>query len=152
MKLIIDADSFPYRKGCVALAEKLGIKAVQVMSTSHYSESNEGSYAETVMVDAGPQAADTRIVNLAEEGDIVLTDDLGLACMLMAKKARAVNSRGIRVAEGNMAAKMEIRHIEKKAARSKKRLKIAGPKKHGSGDEKAVLDAVLYAIKEGGKK
>jgi hypothetical protein len=47
-----------------------------------------------VRVADGPDAADFAIATRCRRGDIVVTDDIGLAALVTGKDARAISSRG----------------------------------------------------------
>ncbi|HDT14623.1 MAG TPA: YaiI/YqxD family protein, partial [Firmicutes bacterium] len=85
MKIIIDGDSAPLKEDITALAEENGIKAVIVTSIAHYTEKTGVQKAETVLVDNRSQAADIKIMNLADRGDVCITGDSGLAHVLFGK-------------------------------------------------------------------
>ena len=148
MKIIIDGDSTPDKKEIIETAKKHGIKTVIVLSTEHFSEELEGSYAETALVENEPQAADIKIMNLAEAGDIVLTNDMPLSFMLQGKKVIVINSRGITVSKKDMSLGMEILHEEKKQRRSPKIKKVQGkgPKKYRREDTVNLIAAIEKAI------
>jgi uncharacterized protein YaiI (UPF0178 family) len=153
VKIIIDGDSTPNKKEIIDTAKKYGIKAVIVLSTEHFSEKLEYSYAETVLVDNRPQEADIKIMNLAEAYDIVLTNDMSLSFMLQGKKVTVINSRGMTVSKKDMSLGLEILHEEKKMRRSGKikRTGISGPKKYKEEDVKQLIKSLEKAIAEGGK-
>ena len=152
MRIIIDGDSTPAQEEIIETGRKYGIKVTVVLSTAHFSERNEGSYAEYVLVDSRPQEADIRIMNLASGGDIVVTNDTPLAYMLQAKGVRVVNSRGRMVTDRDMSGGIEILHEEKKIRRSRKIKKtgIKGPRKYTDGDTARVVASIEKAISEGG--
>ena len=83
MKLMIDADDCPVVALAVKTAEKYGVRCVLVCDTAH-TFSNVS--AEIITVSQGADSADFRIVNLLDTGDIVVTQDYGLAAMCLAKK------------------------------------------------------------------
>lgn len=85
MKLVIDADGCPVVALAVKTAEKYGVRCVLVCDTAH-TFSNVP--AEIITVSQGADSADFRIVNLLDTGDIVVTQDYGLAAMCLAKKQR----------------------------------------------------------------
>jgi uncharacterized protein YaiI (UPF0178 family) len=148
MKIIIDGDSTPSKREIIETGRKHGVKVIVVISTAHYSEKPEDSYEETVLVDSRPQEADIKIMNLAEAGDIVLTNDMALSFMLQGKKAAVINSRGIIVSKKDLGPGMEILHEEKKMRRSGKikRTGIKGPKKHSKADVKNLITALEKVI------
>jgi uncharacterized protein len=152
MRIIIDGDSATAQKEIIETGKKHGIKVTVVLSTAHFSEKSEGSYAEFVLVDSRLQEADIKIMNLALSGDIVVTNDTPLAYMLQSKGARVVNSRGVMVTDNDMSSGMEILHEEKKLRRSRKIKKagIKGPHKYTHGDMARLINSIEKAISEGG--
>jgi uncharacterized protein len=150
VKIIIDGDSTPDKNEITSAAEKHGIKAVIVLSTEHFSEKLMHSYAETVLVENEPQAADIKIMNLAEAGDIVVTNDMPLSFMLQGKKVTVINSRGITVSKKDMSLGMEILHEEKKQRRSPKIKKVQGkgPKKYTQDNTRKLIEALEKAMTE----
>jgi uncharacterized protein len=150
VKIIIDGDSTPDKQEIIDTARKHKIKAVIVLSTEHFSEKLEDSYAEAVLVDNRPQEADIKIMNLAEPGDIVVTNDMPLSFMLQGKKAAVINSRGITVSKKDLSYGMEILHEEKKQRRSPKIKKVQGkgPKKYRREDTGNLIAAIEKAITE----
>jgi uncharacterized protein len=148
VKIIIDGDSTPDKKEIIETAKKHAVKTVIVLSTEHFSEELEGSYAETALVENEPQAADIKIMNIAEAGDIVLTNDMPLSFMLQGKKVIVINSRGITVSKKDMSLGMEILHEEKKQRRSPKIKKVQGkgPKKYTRDNTRSLIEALEKAI------
>ena len=132
MKLMIDADGCPVVAIAVKTAEKYGVRCVLVCDTTH-TFSNVS--AEIITVSQGADSADFRIVNLLEEGDIVVTQDYGLAAMCLAKNATAINQNGLIYSEKNMDELLLSRHIHKKVRRAGGRMK--GPKKRTKQQDEA---------------
>jgi uncharacterized protein YaiI (UPF0178 family) len=147
VKIIVDADSQPARDVILAAAKKNAVRTVFVMSTSHYSEKNEGA-DEVVLVDNRKQEADIKIMNLAVKGDIAITSDTGLGLFLKSKGVEVISGRGKILSENDLEERFNAAHIEKKAMRAKKgKAKISGPPKYTDDDrnrlavnlEKAIL-------------
>ena len=92
MKILIDADGCPVTKLAVKLATERGISAIIVCDTSH-EFSIDG--AETITVSKGADSADFALVNKAENGDIIITQDYGLAAMALAKRANVITQNGL---------------------------------------------------------
>lgn len=122
MKLVIDADGCPVVALAVKTAEKYGVRCVLVCDTAH-TFSNVP--AEIITVSQGADSADFRIVNLLDAGDIVVTQDYGLAAMCLAKNATAINQNGLIYSEKNMDELLLSRHIHKKVRRAGGRMKSA---------------------------
>jgi uncharacterized protein YaiI (UPF0178 family) len=150
MRIIIDGDSTPDKQEIIETGKKHGIKVTVVLSTAHFSEKLEGSYAETVLVDSRPQEADIKIMNLARPGDAVITNDTPLSYMLQAKGVYVINSRGVIVSGRDMSAGMEALHEEKKMRRSGKRTGIRGPRKYSKDDLIKLIKSIEQVIAKGG--
>ncbi len=91
MKIIIDADAVP-RKAlaiCKKAAADFSIKLLTVASFNHLIESEHH-----IMVSDEPQAADIRVANLTESGDLVVTQDWGLAALVLCKGAIVLTPKG----------------------------------------------------------
>ena len=143
MKLVIDADGCPVVALAVKTAEKYGVRCVLVCDTAH-TFSNVP--AEIITVSQGADSADFRIVNLLDAGDIVVTQDYGLAAMCLAKKATALNQNGLIYSEKNMDELLLSRHIHKKVRRAGGRMK--GPKKRTKQQDEAFEKALTALFEE----
>jgi uncharacterized protein len=130
MKIIIDADACP--KGalqiCLKLGSKYGINVWTVASFNHNIESDHH-----IMVDSGSQEADLKVVNLAEKGDIAVTQDWGLAAMLIGKQVRCISPVGREYRPESIDNMLEERELKAKYRRSGGRTK--GPKKRTAADD-----------------
>lgn len=141
MKILIDADGCPVTGIAVEMAAKAGIKAIIYCDTSH--EFSDAA-AEVVTVSKGADSADFALVNDAEVGDIVITQDYGLAAMALAKKATPITQNGLIISDNNIDSLLMSRHAAKAARRAGKHLK--GPHKRTekqNNDFKASLFALI---------
>ena len=143
MKLVIDAVGCPVVALAVKTAEKYGVRCVLVCDTAH-TFSNVS--AEIITVSQGADSADFRIVNLLDAGDIVVTQDYGLAAMCLAKNATALNQNGLIYSEKNMDELLLSRHIHKKVRRAGGRMK--GPKKRTKQQDEAFEKALTALFEE----
>lgn len=143
MKLVIDADGCPVVALAVKTAEKYGVRCVLVCDTAH-TFSNVP--AEIITVSQGADSADFRIVNLLDAGDIVVTQDYGLAAMCLAKNATALNQSGLIYSEKNMDELLLSRHIHKKVRRAGGRMK--GPKKRTKQQDESFDKALTVLLEE----
>ena len=120
MKILIDADGCPVVDLTVRLAEKYGIECTILCDTSH-EFNREG--AKTVVVEKGADSVDFRIVNLVGEGDIVVTQDYGLAAMCLARKAIPVSQNGMVYTDKNIDQLLFTRYVSKKIRKAGGRMK-----------------------------
>lgn len=86
-----------------------------------------------VVVDSASQEADIKVLNLAEKGDIVVTQDWGLAAMVLGKQAKCLSPIGREYRPDNIEFLLEEREIKAKLRRGGGRTK--GPKKRTLQDD-----------------
>lgn len=141
MKIFIDADGCPVIDITIKLAKKYGIPCVAVCDTSHFFALDG---AEVITVSKGSDSADFKIVNLISKGDIVITQDYGLAAMCLAKETVVLNQNGFQYTVNNIESLLLSRHNAKKIRRSGGRLK-GPPKRTPLEDEmfEKALDEIL---------
>lgn len=118
MRITVDADACPVKEIILETAKKYDIPVTMVTDTSHIMYSLP---CETVTVDKGRDSADIAIANRVQRGDISVTQDYGLACMLMAKGAHVINQNGFLYTDKNIDELLMRRHISSKQRRGGKR-------------------------------
>ncbi len=139
MKIYIDADGCPVVHNTLKIARKFDVSCVIVCDTAHKIKL-EG--AETIVVSQGADSVDFRLVNLISSGDIVVTQDYGLAAMCLSKNAIVLHQDGKQYSEENISGLLEFRAIGKKIRRSGGRTK-GMPKRTSQQDadfEKALIE------------
>ena len=124
MRILIDADGCPVINLAIDIAKQYQIECILICDTSHHFE-REG--ATTITVSKGADSVDFYLVNIVQTGDIVVTQDYGLASMCLARKAVAINQNGMIYDEHNIDSLLMSRYISKKIRSSGGRLK--GPSK-----------------------
>jgi hypothetical protein len=92
-KVLVDADACPVIPSVETICERYGVPVVLCCDDSRAMES---SYSDIVCVPCGQHAADAAIIALCHKGDIVVTDDAGLALLALAKEAYPIASDGWR--------------------------------------------------------
>ena len=110
MTILIDADGCPVVDLTLRSAGKKGVPVVILCDTSHRIE-REG--AQTLVFDKGADSVDFALVNRVKPGDLVVTQDYGLASMCLAKCARVLNQNGLEYTADNIDALMLQRHENK---------------------------------------
>ncbi|MBE0600344.1 MAG: YaiI/YqxD family protein [Firmicutes bacterium] len=130
MKILIDADGCPVVDITIACARQRGLRVLLICDTAHYFE-REG--AQSVTVSKGADSADFRLVNMVEAGDLVITQDYGLAAMALAKRAVVLSQNGMRYTQDNIDALLLARHTARKIRQGGGRLK-GPPKRTGEQD------------------
>lgn len=123
VKIYIDADGAPWRNLVLEQAKKYGIIVVIVADYSHVFPEHEG--VERVAVDGGADAADFAIVNRVQKGDLVITQDVGLASLILPKGAAVISPRGYEFTEDSMAGRLTHRWLHRRIRKAGGR--ITGP-------------------------
>lgn len=140
MRVLIDADGCPVVRLCVRIAREYGVDCIIYCDSAHefYIDG-----AKTVTVSTGADSVDFYLVNQLERGDVVITQDYGLAAMCLGKGARALNQSGMVYAADNIDALLYSRYSAKKARMAGERLR--GPKKRTHAED-AAFEAALREI------
>jgi len=130
MKILVDADACPKSALgiCRETAQKYGVPLVTVANFNHRIESDHH-----IIVGNDPQEADLKIINSTEAGDIVVTQDWGLAAIVLGKGARCLSPAGREYRSDRIDFLLEERDIKAKFRRGGGRTK--GPKKRSSEDD-----------------
>ena len=137
MRVLIDADGCPVVDISVRLCRQHSCGCVLLCDTSH-TMNREG--AETLVFDKGADSVDFALVNRVTSGDIVITQDYGLASMCLARGARVLHQDGWEYTEYNIQALLFQRHESGKYRRSGGRVK--GPRKRTNQQDKDFESAL----------
>lgn len=131
-QLLIDADCCPVVNIAIEVALEYGVATTLFVDTAHYMERE---HAVTITVPKGPDAVDFKIVNTLQKGDMVITNDYGLAALCIAKRAYVLTANGRELDGTNIDQLLNIRYEAAKFRKSGGRTK--GPKKRTTeNDEK----------------
>ncbi len=143
MRIIIDADACPVLDIAINEAKKRGIPCTAVYDNTHVIER---AGVETVIVDKGADSADIKIANTVKKGDIVITQDFGLAAMCLGKGAAALNQNGLIFTDKNIENLLYSRYMGKKARLAGKRTK--GPARRTAEDDRAFMISFSRLLEE----
>ncbi len=114
MKILVDADACPVKGIIVNVAKEYGIPVMMFIDTSHILNDD---YSEVIVVDKARDSVDIALVNRVKSGDIVVTQDYGLAAMVLAKGAVAINQNGLIYSKDNIDRLLFERHLSQKIRR-----------------------------------
>lgn len=143
IQIIIDGDACPVTDSVIELTKRTGIFVTIVRSFSHYSTVIQPQHVKIVYVDDGPEAVDYKIVQLANSDAIVITQDYGLASLLLDKVAVVLHHSGKQFTYDNIDGLLATRHAHAQYRRSGGRTK--GPSKFTAQD-KADFNAAFQAV------
>jgi uncharacterized protein YaiI (UPF0178 family) len=115
MQILVDADACPVKEIIVRLAKKKEIPVTMLIDTSH--QLNDG-YSRVITVDKGADRVDFALMELVDNNDIVVTQDYGLAAMVLSKGAKVINQNGWIYTNENIDRLLMERHLNAKIRRA----------------------------------
>jgi uncharacterized protein YaiI (UPF0178 family) len=127
--ILVDADGCPVVNLTIQIAQQFNLPVFLYCDTAHNME-REG--AKTIMVSKGADAVDFVLVNKVNKGDIVVTQDYGLAAMVLAKQGLVIDQNGRSYTNENIDQLLYSRHMAQKVRQAGGRMK--GPKKRTQED------------------
>ena len=141
MQIFVDADACPVKQIIVRLAKQYGIPVTMLADTAHKLDDG---YSHIITVDKQADSVDYALMRLLTREDIVVTQDYGLAAMVLGKGATAINQNGLVFSDANMDRLLMERHIGQRIRRGGGRTK--GPAKRTKDDDTRFEDAFLRLL------
>lgn len=138
MKIFVDADACPVVRIVEKIAEKYQVPVALLCDTNHVLTSD---YSEVIIVGAGTDAVDFKLISLCHAGDIVVTQDYGVAAMALGKKAYAIHQSGKWYTDENIDQMLMERHLAKKARRGSSKNHLKGPHKRTVEDDQRFAES-----------
>lgn len=132
MQIFVDADACPVVRIVEKLAEKYNISCTLLCDTNHVLTSG---YSKVVIVGAGADAVDFKLISLLSRGDICVSQDYGVAAMALGKGCYAIHQSGKWYTNENIDQMLMERHLAKKERRATKKHHIKGPAKRTKEDD-----------------
>lgn len=142
MKIYVDADACPVTRIAERVAKERGIPVVLLCDTNHVLSSD---YSEIRVIGAGADAVDIALINLCQRGDIVVTQDYGVAALALGKGAKAIHQSGRWYTDENIDALLMERHMTK-VARRKSKNHLKGPAKRTDEDDQRFEESLWKMI------
>ncbi|MGI6435725.1 MAG: YaiI/YqxD family protein [Syntrophomonadaceae bacterium] len=141
MKILVDADACPVKDIIETIARQQGV-AVTMFCNPHHAISSD--YSQVVMVDFAPEAVDLAIINQTRAGDIVVSQDYGLASLVLARRAHAIHPSGKIFDAANIDTLLTQRYLNARARRAGQR--IPGPAKRGPAQDERFKQNLLQLL------
>ena len=145
MRIFVDADACPVVKIIEKIAKKYSVGVTLLCDTNHILQSN---YSEVRIIGAGADAVDYALVNMIKKGDVAVTQDYGVAAMVLTKGGFCIHQSGRIFTDDNIGGLLMDRHLAKKARMSNSKHHIKGPKKRTNDDDKHFEEAFEKLIAE----
>ena len=145
--VFIDADACPVTREAIAIARSRSLPVVLVANQSQ----NLGRYAdrtgvEILQVASGRDSADFAMVPRLHPGDVVVTNDTGLAAMALSRGCRVLSPRGREYSPYTIDAELAVRHAEQRHRRAGGR--TGGPSPFTEDDRERFREALERLLKE----
>ena len=137
MNVYIDADACPVTRIAEEIARRYAVPVMLLCDTSHVLSSD---YSTVRTVGAGADAVDIALINLCRRGDIVVTQDYGVAALALGKGARAIHQSGRWYTDENIDTLLMERHLAGKARRSGKH-HLKGPARRTAEDDRRFAES-----------
>jgi len=144
MKILIDADGCPVVDIVADMAARHNIECYILCDTAHIIQ--KPGKATTLTYDQSADSVDFALVNLVDKGDIIITQDYGLAAMCLARGGLVINQNGMEYTSDNIDSLLYARHTARKIRAAGGKLK--GPSKRTAGQDEAFKNKLLLLIKQ----
>ena len=141
VRVLIDADGCPVVDETIKISQTMGVEVIIFCDTTHFFERAD---VEVITVSKGSDAVDLKLINSVFKGDVIITQDYGLAAMGLAKKAYPINQNGLIYTEENIDQLLFKRHIGKEIRRKGGRTK--GPQKRTKQQDEAFCKAFSFLL------
>ncbi len=145
MTIYVDADACPVVKITEKCAKENKIPVVLICDTNHILTSD---YSKVITIGAGADAVDFALINRCQKGDIVVTQDYGVAALALGKGAYPIHQSGKWYTNENINLMLMERHIAKEERRKSSKHHMKGPKKRTVEDDLRFQESILRLIKE----
>lgn len=143
LRILVDADACPVKHIIVKAAREHGIQVLMFIDTSHVL--NDG-YSEVITVDKSADSVDIALVNRVTRGDIVVTQDYGVAALVLPKGADVLNQNGLVYTNDNIDRLLFERHLGQKVRRAGGR--TGGPRKRTAEDDERFEKAFRFLLEK----
>lgn len=144
MEIYVDADACPVVDIVEKTAIKYQIPVTLLCDTNHVLTSG---YSEVIVVGAGADAVDYKLISLCHRGDIVVSQDYGVAAMALGKGAYAIHQSGKWYTDEDIDQMLMERHLNKKARRASQKKHFKGPKKRTGEDDERFAQSFERMVK-----
>lgn len=142
MRIIIDADACPrkIKNICTKIALKYNLELIMVIDDSHKLM---GKF-KIIQVSTSKNAVDLEIVKISSKEDIVITQDYGLASMVINKSFATLHPNGTIYNNNNLESLMFQKYIGDKVRREGGKIKgfFKKPKKEKISFEETLIKTI----------
>ena len=145
MQIFVDADACPVVGIVEKVAKEHSVPVTLLCDTNHVLSSD---YSEVIVVGAGADAVDYKLISICHKGDIVVSQDYGVAAMALGKNAYAIHQSGKWYTNENIDRMLMERHLAKKARNAKKKHHLKGPSKRTDEDDRRFAESFTRLLEK----
>lgn len=145
MRILVDADACPVVELVEKISKEEHIEVILLCDTNHVLSSD---YSEIKVIGAGADAVDFALISYCSRGDIVVTQDYGVAAMALGKGAYAIHQSGKWYTDQNIDQMLMERHMAKAARRASRKNHLKGPRKRTPEDDERFEDSFRKLIQK----
>ena len=145
MQIFVDADACPVVDIVEKVAKEHSVPVTLLCDTNHVLSSD---YSEVIVVGAGADAVDYKLISICHRGDIVVSQDYGVAAMALGfepteaeRRLYAIHQSGKWYTNENIDQMLMERHLNKKARRASGKNHLKGPRKRTSEDDEHFIES-----------
>jgi uncharacterized protein len=143
VKIIVDADGCP--KGVLQSCLQQGKqRQIQVWTVANYHHQIESDHHITV--DGASQEADMKVVNMTDKEDLVVTQDWGLAALILGKGARCLHPSGREYQNNTIDFMLEERDLKARLRRGGGRTK--GPARRTAEEDQRFQASLIRVLED----
>jgi uncharacterized protein YaiI (UPF0178 family) len=128
MRILVDADACPVKNEILKVAKEKKLEVIMFFDNSHQYEDG---YSKVYILDKGADSVDYFLINKSQPGDIIITQDYGVASMGLAKNAYVLHHNGLIYTDDNILSLLSRRALNQKI---RKHTRVRGPKKRTQED------------------
>ncbi len=144
-QIYVDADACPVVCIVEKLAKKYDLRCTLLCDTNHVLHSE---YSDVIVVGAGADAVDFKLISLLQKNDICVSQDYGVAAMALSKGCYTIHQSGKWYTNENIDQMLMERHLAKKARRSNKKKHLKGPSKRTQEDDQRFEESLEKMIRK----
>lgn len=134
-RILVDADACPVKEIIIKKAREKAIEVLMFVDVNH--EINDG-YSKVFIVDQGRDSVDFVLISNIKTGDIVVTQDYGVAAIALAKKAKVIHPSGLIFSDGNIDRLLNERFMGQKQRRAGN-FKSSGKKRSSQDNDSFIV-------------
>ena len=136
------------RCGCLPCSQDSGRDRKEIQCVCDTNHVLKSEYSEVKVIGSGADAVDFALIGLCKKGDLVVTQDYGVATMALGKGAFCIHQSGRWYTNDNIDQMLMERHLAGKARRASKKNHLKGPKKRTAEDDERFVKSLEELIQK----